>query len=392
MKFGGTSWLLDDIREFGGSALDMLGDEASAAWVEGAAIEAFGGPRWFDAAGAPSADHFIEMVPVDARRRIADGSATLLFDMSNEGPIFQADWMAVFHRSLREYGLPVERCVILQQNRCFEASYRTWAAAHGVIPVRILIYDHFPRRMVGLLATKELILDISTELRDKMFMCLNFTPRSPRIGFVSWLLAGGFDRLGYVSFSSLGASKEDLGEPTLPHWFPEIETVRRGLELLKERVPMVVDLDPASRDVPEYSLGSAAAYSQSYFSIVTESDISDGQVVRITEKSIKPLAMMHPLIIVGNPHSLQMLREFGFKTFSDIFDESYDDIEDPTLRIATVMAEVARVLAMPLPQLHDAYQRIRHILLHNALVARRHMDDQYCYVQQPAILRAISGG
>jgi len=37
-----------------------------------------------------------------------------------------------------------------------------------------------------------------------------------------------------------------------------------------------------------------------------------------------------PFILVGTQGSLQYLRSYGFKTFGDIWDESYDDADDST--------------------------------------------------------------
>ena len=34
------------------------------------------------------------------------------------------------------------------------------------------------------------------------------------------------------------------------------------------------------------------------------------------------------MIILGQPYTLKHLRKLGFKTFPDMFDESYDEIED----------------------------------------------------------------
>jgi hypothetical protein len=40
-----------------------------------------------------------------------------------------------------------------------------------------------------------------------------------------------------------------------------------------------------------------------------------------------------PFLFVGNQHSLQRIRDLGFKTFPEWFDESYDELENYNLRI-----------------------------------------------------------
>jgi hypothetical protein len=48
-----------------------------------------------------------------------------------------------------------------------------------------------------------------------------------------------------------------------------------------------------------------------------------------TEKIYKSLMLGHPFILFGGKHSLQKLRDLGFKTFGSVIDESYDDVEFP---------------------------------------------------------------
>ena len=136
MTFEGASWFINDVRKFGGPALDLINDENDGVLLYGLAVEGFGGPSWFNAAGKPSANHYLESVPDVARKRIASGSGTLIFDMSNEGPAFQPHLIAAFHASLCQFGIPARRCVLLQQNRCFERHYHEWAQNQGIEPVR----------------------------------------------------------------------------------------------------------------------------------------------------------------------------------------------------------------------------------------------------------------
>lgn len=44
----------------------------------------------------------------------------------------------------------------------------------------------------------------------------------------------------------------------------------------------------------------------------------------ITEKTYKPIYMQHPFMVYGHSNTLTRLRELGFVTFDNLFDESYD--------------------------------------------------------------------
>ena len=67
----------------------------------------------------------------------------------------------------------------------------------------------------------------------------------------------------------------------------------------------------------------------SYFSIVSETHIGgDGMPSHITEKIYKLIFCCHPFIVVGPMYHLATLRRYGFKTFPELFDESYDTMPE----------------------------------------------------------------
>jgi hypothetical protein len=57
----------------------------------------------------------------------------------------------------------------------------------------------------------------------------------------------------------------------------------------------------------------------------------------LCEKSYKPLAAQHPLLLVSTPGSLAYLRSQGFETFPELFDEQYDDITDWKQRVQYIV-------------------------------------------------------
>lgn len=63
----------------------------------------------------------------------------------------------------------------------------------------------------------------------------------------------------------------------------------------------------------------------------------------ITEKTYKAIAAKQMFIIVGPRGILRKLKEFGFKTFSDFIDESYDDEPDDT-RLYSAIDQITYLL------------------------------------------------
>jgi len=56
----------------------------------------------------------------------------------------------------------------------------------------------------------------------------------------------------------------------------------------------------------------------------------------ITEKTLKPIMMRHPFVMVAPMHHLKNLREMGFRTFNGLIDESYDNVENGKERIKAI--------------------------------------------------------
>jgi hypothetical protein len=63
--------------------------------------------------------------------------------------------------------------------------------------------------------------------------------------------------------------------------------------------------------------------------VVTET-VYKGNKQHLTEKTFKPIVMQQPFILQSCKGSLEYLRRYGFKTFSEFWDESYDECDDDT--------------------------------------------------------------
>ena len=63
-------------------------------------------------------------------------------------------------------------------------------------------------------------------------------------------------------------------------------------------------------------------YYDSKVNIVTETLYENSQI-HITEKTFRAIALEMPFVLVAPAGSLEYMREYGFKTFGDVFDESY---------------------------------------------------------------------
>jgi len=81
-------------------------------------------------------------------------------------------------------------------------------------------------------------------------------------------------------------------------------------------------------------------FDDTYFSLTLESYYDHEKPIFKTEKMFKPLAFFHPVITIASPGYLKNLKNHGFETFENLFDESYDDIIDIKEKIAILKKNV----------------------------------------------------
>jgi hypothetical protein len=74
----------------------------------------------------------------------------------------------------------------------------------------------------------------------------------------------------------------------------------------------------------------------------------------ITEKTVRPLLYGMPFLMMAATGHLSMLRELGFETFPELWDESYDSIADTQLRIQTLVKQLCPV------DKHSVIDKLKH--------------------------------
>jgi hypothetical protein len=92
-------------------------------------------------------------------------------------------------------------------------------------------------------------------------------------------------------------------------------------------------------------------YESTNIEVVLETLFDDSRL-HLTEKALRPIACAQPFILAGTHGSLKYLRSYGFKTFGDVWDESYDLVEDPAERLIQI-AELMKYISNWTPQMHE---------------------------------------
>jgi hypothetical protein len=160
-----------------------------------------------------------------------------------------------------------------------------------------------------------------------------------RTVFVAELIKNNLLKSGYVSYS-------DVCPDTQTGYAAELDKLQRLKKISVSEykdildasaLPLRVDTD-ANSDIPNKSFVISATdkTQEALFQVVTET-MFWGRKQHLTEKIFKPIVTKNPFILLACAHNLKYLKSYGFKTFDQWIDESYDDIEDDYERLLAVI-------------------------------------------------------
>ncbi len=105
-------------------------------------------------------------------------------------------------------------------------------------------------------------------------------------------------------------------------------------------------------------------YNSTEVEIVLETLFDDDRI-HLTEKTLRPIACGQPFILMATHGSLAYLKNYGFKTFSEIFDESYDQIQDPQERMLAVISIMKQIISWDSKEQHINTNKLQEITNHN---------------------------
>jgi len=239
---------------------------------------------------------------------------------------------------------------------------------------QIEIYTHNPfekhhRYLIRHLGIYNFALEDGTSARSywqwnhsKRFLTIFARPTAGRLGLAAYLLEY-YQQMSYLHFS-WQADADNLAlyeiDKLLCYDSSMIELVGR----LIDRMPLkVFDTSGYNKGKYDYNDQLTSLYQDTLVDIVVESHVL-GKTFFPTEKTFRPMWAQRPFVCFGAINHLLYLRQMGFMTFSDYWDEDYDGYEgrDRFIRMKKVIDYVA---SRTESQLGNMFVDMKHVLEHN---------------------------
>jgi hypothetical protein len=117
-------------------------------------------------------------------------------------------------------------------------------------------------------------------------------------------------------------------------------------------------------------------YSKAFVAVVNESRFAQ-PTGNYSEKVIQAILHKLPFIIVAPPYTLKYMREMGFKTFGEFWDESYDEITCNSTRMIKILELIDHINSKSIEELELIKDKMQHILKYNYTIVNMFSHNLY---------------
>jgi hypothetical protein len=291
-------------------------------------------------------------------KQIKTKNGYILIDTSNESPNAYL-FYDVIHNYFNSKNIPLNKIIFLTGCANSKEIYKKYCNHYKISGRNRIIIEGF--EWYEMIASKDLNEVINEPIANdnyykiqKTFLCYNrrFKPHRTDL-YILFFMHG----LLSDSYYSMPVTADDPSEISwIDNFHKECDDFNdharkfkkmlislyhlnegENLSHINGQLPLRIDNAVTLVDMIKLLNTSQTLYDTSLISVITESNFY-GEDVFNTEKTWKAIANKHPFILVGPYKSLYYLRELGYKTFSDFFDESYDDTENPCVRLLKIIA------------------------------------------------------
>ena len=275
--------------------------------------------------------------------------------------------MRVLHEEIRKHKYPANKIIFLSGDHCIEENYNDWK-------LRSKFKDDVPINVIGILGIFNVTMDwvsnfenineillkniLITNERDKLFLFLTRKMWTYKEKFFKMIKSkGGLDVSIYSAL--------DYGI-----YLDAEEHFKSGGDWNDQK-----ELGNLKYELNKY-------YENTYFETFCNCDLDerDGRIF-LCEKNVKPLLHGQPFISLSNSGVLKVLRDMGFETYPELFDESYDNEVDIKERFNMVVTEIERYIDMWNKNKSEVHQ----IFSQDSILEKRKHNQNWLMYHNPVL-------
>lgn len=303
-----------------------------------------------------------EYIDQEILSEIKSGNIHLAFHNIHEG--FHNIGQGIIKLCLK-YDIPTEHVIIITANHELPTYTLRSAQRNQVTPPRIVLCETFEiqsnKNLRHFVETSNLDVWIKMNYDPReithRYLNLNRRPRPHRCMLVAALLGRELHHNGMISFAQAdfkSCNLEDLMSDGELYWSANPD-VRQSItnKDLAQHLPLYLDTTDLETNRAESVRSDRLLYIHSGISVVSETTFfktacrygfySAEPGVFLSEKAWKPIVHHHPWVMVSQPHTQLAIKQKGYQTFSEFWDESYDYEQDDVQRMTMILNLVDKI-------------------------------------------------
>ena len=337
-------------------------------------IECFEGLKNFYTKDGYTNKTILETIPLSLLEKIKEGKCKILLTSLSESITFDYEIIDNIENELKRFDIKNESLICIESNFRYtqeKTKFRFFGSNHYFIhsaeTFNLLdggITD------LGYPISVPNISECKNTKRNKHFLCfMRNTQRFHR----HWLLLY-LRHENLLDKFILSAIRKIDKQYSVDTQGSKLSHLTKYVDEMNEKIPIEIDTHDFENKMGFSTLNCyrKKEYLDSYIHIVTETSFED-DILFFTEKISKPIIGLQPFIVFSNKGFLKQLREFGFKTFDKIIDESYDEEKDNVERFFKITDEIKKLSLLSLDELHELYISVLDICIYN----RNHLKKIY---------------
>jgi hypothetical protein len=283
-------------------------------------------PHWGGYSTVPSSKNLLLEIPNHVIRAVKEKKIRIVILATIEGDDYISehfDGYKHLNYTAQILNLPRGSIIIASGNLIADTVYKQWCKNNHQLPMLEFIGSiEWDGKDTGWQIPSTPLIYSSLETTDvKDFNSLNRSHKPHRTDHLYYLaknkmmdniISGGF----YFDTESLESRyfTDTEYQDVLHNNYPRVA------DIAKENLTSLAGTHPSH--TTNFSI-----YIKSLLTVVTESHYSEKGLF-ITEKTMRPLALGHPFVVLGQPNLHEKLNELGFKTnFFDSYDHVLDDLQ-----------------------------------------------------------------
>ena len=317
----------------------------------------------------------LDVIPNNILEEVRKGNCKLIFDNTLEGKSINGDkFLNPFYESIDKLKLPTKNIYFITNNLVAEKTHQEYKRENkiNVISVMWNVFD-IQRLIDQEDLPKEVSVDVEYKYKSvnifktKHFLKINRTNRDERDIFMLFL---NFEQL----FDKCLVSFPELHKwPNYQSQFYKY-TQQENINDLKSKLPFDIDktdeMNHGPAGVGEGFFDADLAfnpihYRNTFISIVMGAFPFDTSGYHLHSSTFNPMYCGHPIIQFAPYKTLEVMRDYGFKTFDKWWDESYDNEKDDWKRLQMIMDLVLKLSECDEKDLLHMYKDMQETLQHN---------------------------